>query len=61
VVRQEGMTTDQTVQLAHHIRDRTLSIGCTITAYKTGALPVLPDNATGRPTRMEAISNCRTF
>jgi hypothetical protein len=55
------MTTDQTVQLAHHIRDRTLSIGCTITAYKTGALPVLPDNATGRPTRMEAISNCRTF
>jgi len=51
------MTKDEKVQLAHHIRDRIALIGGNITAFKAGSVPVSPDNAIGRLTRMEAINS----
>jgi hypothetical protein len=61
VIRQETMTKDQKVQLTRHIHDRIDAIGCNIAAFKAGSLPVSPNNAIGRLTRMEAINNCHTF
>jgi len=60
VTRKKTMTKDEKVQLAPHIRDRIDSIGDSIAASKAGSLPVSPDAAIGRLTRMEAINNCHT-
>jgi len=51
------MTKDEKVQLARHIRDRIEGIGGNIAAFKAGSVPVSPDDAIGRLTRMEAINS----
>ncbi|MDX2451614.1 TraR/DksA C4-type zinc finger protein [Desulfosarcina sp.] len=51
------MTKDEKVQLTHHIRNRIELTGGNIAAFKAGSVPVSPDNAIGRLTRMEAINS----
>lgn len=51
------MTKDEKDQLERHIRQRIDSVNGDIVAFKSGSLPVSPDNAIGRLTRMEAINS----
>jgi len=51
------MTKNERDKLKQHIRRRIESINGNITAFKAGSVPVSPDDAIGRLTRMEAINS----
>ena len=51
------MTKDERDKLKQHIRQLIDSIGGNIAAFKAGSVPVAPDDAIGRLTRMEAINS----